>query len=590
MIIPLLVDRLLSCDKSGSGRSWVLDLPVGPSSLLDYLLSQLDGLDHSGVLIMSAQRHGDRCVQSTRKDERTGLRSIAPAELAATVRDYEPSDQLLVIDPMRWPISDFDVNATVNLLADYGGVTHAVAVGADGERTRERIESDGNGCVKRVQRLYNRVSWPEAATANIFLSVVPIPAVQEIRFTSLADLRSGLSAHGVLSRDLPISVNLTEVTTEAGLLALNDRFLTHNASQDTYADFSERNDDVFVGSGCRIHPSARLIGPVIVHADVQIGENVTIIGPSIVGAGACIEKGAVIARSILTPGTHVAAGTTLQHRVAWLPRSSSIVGTTPQSGQMPLTVHLPGNRQSASGNADSQADSLRHRKVQLAIKRVLDGVLSCLGLLILSPLLLVVALLIKLESRGPVLFSHRRERKGGAGFPCFKFRTMFADAHRQQRQLYKNNELDGPQFKLHSDPRVTHIGRWLRTTNIDELPQLINVFLGHMSIVGPRPSPFRENQICVPWRRARLSVRPGITGLWQVCRSEDRTRGDFHEWIYYDIAYVRHVSVWLDVKILLATVLTCGGRWSIPLSWMISEAKQEQRLYPTVYQELPASA
>lgn len=590
MIIPLLIDRLISCDEPGSGRSWVLDLPVGPSSLLDYLSSQLDDLDHNGVLIMSAQRYGDRCVQGTRKNKRTELRSIAPAELAATVRDYETSDQLLVIDPMSWPISDFDVKATVNLLADYGGVTHAIAVGADGERTRERIESDGDGCVKRVQRLYNRVNWPEAATANIFLSVVPIPAVQGIRFTSLADLRSGLSAHGVLSRDLPISVNLTDVTTEAGLLALNDRFLTHNASQDTYVDFSERNDDVFVGSGCRIHPSARLIGPVIVHADVRIGENVTIIGPSIVGAGTCIENGAVIARSILTPGTNVAAGTALQHRVLGLPCSSLIAGTTPQSGQIPLTVQFPGDRKPANGNADSRGDSLRHRKVQLAIKRVLDVVLSSLGLAILSPLLLIVALLIKLESRGPVLFSHRRERKGGAEFPCFKFRTMFADAHRQQRELYKNNEVDGPQFKLHSDPRVTHLGRWLRITNIDELPQLINVFLGHMSLVGPRPSPFRENQICVPWRRARLSVQPGITGLWQVCRSEDRTRGDFHEWIYYDIAYVRHISVWLDIKILLATVLTCGGRWSVPLSWMIREAKQEQRLYPTVYQKLPASA
>ncbi|MCH8851015.1 MAG: sugar transferase [Planctomycetes bacterium] len=542
------------------------------------------------MLILSAERYGDRCVQGTRKNKRTELRSIAPVELAATVRDYETSDQLLVIDPIRWPISDFDVKATVNLLADYGGVTHAIAVGADGERTRERVESDDDGCVKRVQRLYNRVNWPEAATTNIFLSVVPIPAVQGIRFTSLADLRSGLSAHGVLSRDLPISVNLTDVTTETGLLALNDRFLTHNASQDTYVDFSKRNDDVFVGSGCRIHPSARLIGPVIVHADVRIGANVTIIGPSIVGAGACIEKGAVITRSILAPGTDVAAGTALQHRVLWLPCSSSIAGSTPQSTQMPVTINVPAHRKPASGNADSRGDSLRHRKVQLAIKRVLDVVLSSLGLAILSPLLLIVALLIKLESRGAVLFSHRRERKGGAEFPCFKFRTMFADAHRQQRELYKNNEVDGPQFKLHSDPRVTHLGRWLRITNIDELPQLINVFLGHMSLVGPRPSPFRENQICVPWRRARLSVQPGITGLWQVCRSEDRTRGDFHEWIYYDIAYVRHISVWLDVKILLATVLTCGGRWSVPLSWMIREAKQEQRLYPTVYQKLPASA
>jgi len=100
------------------------------------------------------------------------------------------------------------------------------------------------------------------------------------------------------------------------------------------------------------------------------------------------------------------------------------------------------------------------------------------------------------------------------------------------------------------------------------LPQLFNVLVGHMSLVGPRPSPFRENQICVPWRRARLSVRPGITGLWQVCRDE-RTHGDFHQWIFYDITYVRHLSIWLDAKILIATLLTLGGRRSIPLSWVL---------------------
>ncbi|MEK6677775.1 MAG: sugar transferase, partial [Planctomycetota bacterium] len=95
---------------------------------------------------------------------------------------------------------------------------------------------------------------------------------------------------------------------------------------------------------------------------------------------------------------------------------------------------------------------------------------------------------------------------------------------------------------------------------------------GHMSLVGPRPSPFRENQICVPWRRARLSVRPGITGLWQICRA-NRSAGDFNQWIFYDLAYVRHFSLWLDMKILLATLLTAGGKWRISKSWLIPEKR-----------------
>jgi lipopolysaccharide/colanic/teichoic acid biosynthesis glycosyltransferase len=137
-----------------------------------------------------------------------------------------------------------------------------------------------------------------------------------------------------------------------------------------------------------------------------------------------------------------------------------------------------------------------------------------------------------------------------------------------QRNLADRNEVDGPQFKIENDPRVTRVGRILRATNLDELPQLFNVLFGQMSLVGPRPSPFRENQICVPWRRARLSVRPGITGLWQVCRGH-REQSDFNQWIYYDITYVRNGGFWLDLKILAATVLTLGGKWSVPLTWIV---------------------
>jgi lipopolysaccharide/colanic/teichoic acid biosynthesis glycosyltransferase len=136
--------------------------------------------------------------------------------------------------------------------------------------------------------------------------------------------------------------------------------------------------------------------------------------------------------------------------------------------------------------------------------------------------------------------------------------------------------MDGPQFKLARDPRVTWIGRILRPSSLDELPQLINVLMGEMSLVGPRPSPFRENQMCIPWRKARLSVRPGITGLWQVCR-HDRSKGDFHQWIYYDLLYARHMSAWLDLKLLVATVVTLGGRGHVPLSWMISPHKYHDR-------------
>ena len=103
---------------------------------------------------------------------------------------------------------------------------------------------------------------------------------------------------------------------------------------------------------------------------------------------------------------------------------------------------------------------------------------------------------------------------------------------------------------------------------MDELPQLFNVLRGDMSLVGPRPSPFRENQICVPWREGRLSVRPGVTGLWQVCR-KNRSSGDFHQWIEYDLLYVQQISLWLDLKILVATVVTIAGRVPVPAAWLV---------------------
>jgi len=145
---------------------------------------------------------------------------------------------------------------------------------------------------------------------------------------------------------------------------------------------------------------------------------------------------------------------------------------------------------------------------------------------------------------------------------------MNEGADARQRDLHAVNLMDGPQFKMVRDPRITWIGRLLRATNIDEIPQLFNVLRGEMSLIGPRPSPLRENQYCVPWRQARLSVRPGITGLWQVCR-HDREISDFHQWIEYDLLYVRHASLLLDLKIFAATIFTLGGKGHVRLSWMV---------------------
>jgi lipopolysaccharide/colanic/teichoic acid biosynthesis glycosyltransferase len=162
-------------------------------------------------------------------------------------------------------------------------------------------------------------------------------------------------------------------------------------------------------------------------------------------------------------------------------------------------------------------------------------------------------LLIYLEDGRPFFFGHRRETKGGKEFLCWKFRSMRKDAEAIKAKLIEQNMADGPQFFMEEDPRLTRVGRVLRKLQVDEWPQFFNVLTGDMSVVGPRPSPHQENQFCPAWREARLSVRPGITGLWQVRRS--RAHGlDFQEWIKYDIQYVEQQSLLFDLQIIFESV------------------------------------
>jgi lipopolysaccharide/colanic/teichoic acid biosynthesis glycosyltransferase len=164
----------------------------------------------------------------------------------------------------------------------------------------------------------------------------------------------------------------------------------------------------------------------------------------------------------------------------------------------------------------------------------------------------IIALVVKLTSKGPVFFKDKRQGLHGRDFHCLKFRTMLVGADRIQDKLRTLNLADGPQFKMDDDPRISTIGRFLRDTYIDEIPQFFNVLRGQMSVVGPRPSPESENTLCPYWRDARLSVRPGITGLWQVCRTRQPMR-DFQEWIFYDTKYVRELSWRTDLWICWQT-------------------------------------
>jgi len=184
-------------------------------------------------------------------------------------------------------------------------------------------------------------------------------------------------------------------------------------------------------------------------------------------------------------------------------------------------------------------------------KRGLDIIGSLLLLVLLSPIWLVAALLVRTTSPGPVLFKQTRLGRGGQPFTCLKFRSMVEDAESRKVTLLHLNEVGGPVFKMRSDPRVTAVGKWLRKLSIDELPQLINVLCGEMSLVGPRPSLPDEVAHFSLEQRLRLAVRPGITGLWQV---SGRSQLSFEQWMMLDLEYIERRSVLLDTLILLRTV------------------------------------
>lgn len=187
-------------------------------------------------------------------------------------------------------------------------------------------------------------------------------------------------------------------------------------------------------------------------------------------------------------------------------------------------------------------------------KRLFDVVFSLIVLALTLPLYPLIALAIVIEDGFPVFFAHKRESVGGREFGCIKFRSMRRDAEQIKAQLMAQNQADGPQFFIENDPRLTRVGKLLRKVQLDEVPQFINVLLGDMSVVGPRPSPFKENQFCPAWREARLSVRPGVTGLWQTRRTR-ASGSDFQEWIKYDIEYVENQSFLLDLRIIWTTVV-----------------------------------
>jgi lipopolysaccharide/colanic/teichoic acid biosynthesis glycosyltransferase len=213
-------------------------------------------------------------------------------------------------------------------------------------------------------------------------------------------------------------------------------------------------------------------------------------------------------------------------------------------------LRLPAPAPAAAPWYERHGDAWMSLELYERIKRTLDVILVATALPVVLPVLGLCALAIRIDSPGSVVFHQSRTGKGGRRFRMYKLRTMLSNAEELKAQYMHLNELQWPDFKITDDPRITRIGRFLRKTSLDELPQLLNVLRGDMSLVGPRPTSFSSTTYDL-WHTARLELRPGLTGLWQV---SGRNELEFNDRVRLDIAYQRNRSVWLDVRIMMRTV------------------------------------
>jgi lipopolysaccharide/colanic/teichoic acid biosynthesis glycosyltransferase len=280
---------------------------------------------------------------------------------------------------------------------------------------------------------------------------------------------------------------------------------------------------------------------------VCVESDAVIIGPSILCDNCTVRQGAVVDSSIIGAEVVVDQGQILRDTLCIAPKVGSATARA-----VPLHTGQAAGELVCSPGQGPFRTWPRFSYARCG-KRIADVVAATIVLVLFAPVIPFIALAIKVNSKGPVFFRDKRQGLHGRLFNCIKFRTMRVGAADIQDKLRFVSEVDGPQFKMADDPRISAVGRFLRETYLDEIPQFFNVLLGQMSVVGPRPSPESENTLCPWWRDARLSVRPGISGLWQVYRTRKPFK-DFQEWIYYDTKYVQELSPQLDLWICWRTL------------------------------------
>jgi lipopolysaccharide/colanic/teichoic acid biosynthesis glycosyltransferase len=555
------------------GWSWTLANARLADLMERYLASA--GISWSATLLPDSHRQD--FIESVGTRQRQGLSTYAGSssmrlkvdELFGPASGEEPV--LLVFGGRQFPACDL----RQALEAHRSSRCDVTFIGLCEPRNRapydEQLQVGTDGYVERVRRMYGDFAahLPAAADARHWPALVLMTPAAAQRLAAFelpvklpawppVMLLAGLRCQGIslAGKSFDLDDRQEQGALAAELLRAQPQWLADAGR------LTERPGRLYVGREVIIDPSAQIIGPVAIGDAAEIGAGAVVVGPVTIGCGARIQPGAIVRHGAVEPGAVVRPVAALRTEVGLPPAESQRLVSRVLDG--PGASHGRARRGpsgherqirlqtviEAAGRSTPLA-SLRHRAYRF-MKRALDLLGASLFILLSAPLLPLIALAIKINSPGPIFYGHLRQGLGGRPFKCWKFRTMVPNAERLKRELIQQNEVDGPQFKIKDDPRIFLVGRILRRLNIDEWPQFWNVLVGDMSLVGPRPSPEHENQMCPAWREARLSVRPGITGLWQVSRQREEET-DFQEWIYYDVQYVKRQSIWLDLVILLRT-------------------------------------
>ncbi len=352
-------------------------------------------------------------------------------------------------------------------------------------------------------------------------------------------------AAGLRLQSLAVAGLAYDLESVEGILAVSGVALSHSSGPGTTLRRLDGRWASPDGEEVGVSPRAHVVGPVLLGRQVTIEAEAVVVGPTVLCDGSTVGRGAVIDSSIVGAGVSVEPNQSLRGRVVTASNGAcAVVRGAPETGRLP--------QEHTCLHQNSVFRVWPRFSYARCFKRIADIAASFFVLILFAPVIPVIALAVKLSSPGPVFFGDKRQGLHGTPFRCVKFRTMRQGADKIQEKLRFVSEVDGPQFKMADDPRITTVGRFLRETYLDEVPQFVNVLLGQMSMVGPRPSPEKENTLCPPWRDARLSVRPGVTGLWQVHRTREPQK-DFQEWIRYDMQYVRDFSFGLDLWICWRT-------------------------------------